>query len=97
MHIDRKLEKYLKGGIDFDAFYLVSAEPVNETYAVMFLAPKTPGVYKYFNVRYGEMTSRWFATIEAATDYAVEKGLINRLKANLINNRYYNVYRGDLK
>lgn len=97
MHIDRKLEKYLKGGIDFDTFYLVSAEPVNEKYAVMFLAPKSLGVHKYFNVRYGELTSCWFGTIESATDFAVEKGLISRLKATAINNRYYNVYRGDHK
>ena len=53
MHIDRKLEKYLAGQIDFDEFYLVAAEPVNEKNAVMFLAPKTIGMYKYFCVRYG--------------------------------------------
>ena len=94
MHLDRKLEKYLKGGIDFDTFHLVSVEPVNDVYAVIFLAPKVLGRYQYFNVRYGELTSRYFATIESATNFAVENGLISRLKANAINNRYYNVYRG---
>ena len=75
MHIDRKLEKYLAGQIDFDEFYLVAAEPVNEKNAVMFLAPKTIGMYKYFCVRYGTLGTNWFGSIEEATKFALEKGV----------------------
>ncbi len=91
MHIDRKLEKYLRGDIDFDSFYLVSVEPVTEKYAVIILVPK---IHRYFNVRYGELTSKWFTTIEEATQYAVERGFISKAKAKAINLRYYSVYGG---
>lgn len=94
MHLDRKPEKCLKVGIDFDTFHLVSVEPVNDVYAVIFIARKVLGRYQYFNVRYGELTIRYFATIESAKNFTVENGLISRLKANAINNRYHNVYRG---
>lgn len=94
MHLDRKLEKYLKGGIDFDTFYLVSVEPVNDVYAAIFLAPKKSGKFSYFNVRYGELTSSYFTSIESATDFAVRNGLISKMKANAINNRYHTIYRG---
>ena len=95
MHIDRKLEKYLAGQIDFDEFYLVAAEPVNEKNAVMFLAPKTIGMYKYFCVRYGTLGTNWFGSIEEATKFALEHGYISKLKAKTINTRYYSVYRGE--
>lgn len=95
MHLDRKLEKYLAGQIDFDEFYLVAAEPVNEKHAVMFLAPKTPGTYKYFCVRYGTFGAKWFGSIEEATKFALEHGYISKLKEKAINSRYYSVYRGD--
>ena len=94
MHIDRKLEKYLVGDIDFSEFYLVSAEAVNDDYAVVFLAPKVIGPYKYFCVRYGHSTSHFFNSIEGATKFAVECGYISNLKAKAINARYYTVYRG---
>lgn len=94
MHIDRKLEKYLVGDIDFSEFYLVSAEPVNDDYAVVFLAPKAIGQYTYFNVRYGHLSSNFFCSIEEATKFAVECGYISNLKAKAINSRYYTVYRG---
>ena len=97
MHIEKKLEKYLAGSIDFDTFYLVAAEPVNEKYAVMFLAPKTFGQYKYFNVRYGGDSCGWYNTMEEATDYAVEKCYISKLKAKAIITRYYTAYRGEHK
>ena len=95
LHIDKKLEGYLKGGIDFDSFHLVAAVPVNYVYAVMFLAPKNSCVPGYFNVRYGELTSKHFKSIEKCTDWAVENGLITKLQASSINNRYYTVYGGN--
>jgi len=95
LHIDKKLEGYLKGGIDFDSFHLVAAVPVNDVYAVMFLAPKSSCVPGYFNVRYGELTSKHFKSIEKCTDWAVENGLITKLQASSINNRYYTVYGGN--
>ena len=94
MHIGRRLEKYLVSDIDFSEFYLVSLEPVNDDYAVIFLAPKSIGQYKYFCMRYGHLNSSYFGSIEAATEAAVNAGYISRLKAKAINARYYSVYRG---
>lgn len=93
MHLDRKLEKYLVGSIDFDTFYLVAVEPVNDKYALIILAPKALELHSYFNARYGN-TNHWASSIEEATDAAVKAGFISRLKAKKINDRYYNVYRG---
>ena len=97
MHLDKKLEKYLVGDIDFSEFYLVSVEPVTDTYAAIFLAPKSLGQYKYFNVRYGHLSSNFFCSMEAATKFAVESGYISKLKAAAINARYYSAYRGEHK
>ena len=94
LHIDKKLEHYLKDGIDFESFYLVGAVPVNDTYAVIFLAPKDSCHPHYFNVRYGELTSKHFKTIEQCTEYAVENCLISKHQAIAINNRYHTVYGG---
>ena len=51
LHIDKKLEHYLKDGIDFESFYLVGAVPVNDTYSVIFLAPKDSCHPRYLKVR----------------------------------------------
>ncbi len=97
MHIEKRLEQLLSGSIDFDTFYLLSAEPVTDNTAVIFLAPKDVSKDKYFNLRYGKENSLWFTSLENMLEFAVDKEYISKLKTSSLVMRYQNLTRGESK
>lgn len=82
------MSHYLKGNIDFSAFYILDVIPQNKENAVVLLAPIICGEYSYFNLQYKD-NSLWYGTIENMMEHCVHNRYISRLKAKILIHRYY--------
>lgn len=87
MKLGKRMNHYLKGNIDFSAFYILEVIPQNLKYAVVLLAPTKNSPYSYFNLQYMDK-NLYYHSIEKMMEHCVDYGYVSSLRSKIIILRF---------
>ena len=89
MKFDKKLNYYLRdANIDFTTFEILEVIPQKNDHAVVFLAPRTQGMYSYFCVHFMN-NHNYYGSLEQMLEASVEYERITDKDAERIKKDYY--------